>query len=67
MEKAAKLYKARFVINISELGEDDPLAQNVRPWQISLARNFTTICFMNFLVVPSCLRSIIMEVLVVLV
>lgn len=28
MEKAAKTYEARFVINISELGEDDPLTQN---------------------------------------
>ncbi|RVW97567.1 hypothetical protein CK203_046543 [Vitis vinifera] len=27
MEKAAKTYKARFVINISELGEDDQLTQ----------------------------------------
>uniref|UniRef100_A0A2P2KIE6 Uncharacterized protein LOC105121156 isoform X1 n=1 Tax=Rhizophora mucronata TaxID=61149 RepID=A0A2P2KIE6_RHIMU len=29
MEKVAKTYKARFVVNISEQGEDDPLAQNV--------------------------------------
>uniref|UniRef100_A0A2P2KIE7 Uncharacterized protein MANES_14G112000 n=1 Tax=Rhizophora mucronata TaxID=61149 RepID=A0A2P2KIE7_RHIMU len=28
MEKVAKTYKARFVVNISEQGEDDPLAQN---------------------------------------
>ena len=35
MEKAAKTYKARFVMNISELGEDDPLTQNVRPWLVN--------------------------------
>ncbi|KAJ6994144.1 tartrate-resistant acid phosphatase type 5-like [Populus alba x Populus x berolinensis] len=29
MEKVANMYKARFVVNISELGEDDPLTQNV--------------------------------------
>ncbi|KAJ6296184.1 hypothetical protein OIU78_024090 [Salix suchowensis] len=28
MEKVANFFKARFVVNISELGEDDPLAQN---------------------------------------
>ncbi|XP_061964903.1 uncharacterized protein LOC133689147 isoform X1 [Populus nigra] len=28
MEKVANIYKARFVVNISELGEDDPLTQN---------------------------------------
>ena len=31
IETTAKLYKARFVINISELGKDDSLVQNVRP------------------------------------
>jgi hypothetical protein len=30
MEKVAKTYKASFVVNTSELGEDDPLMQNVR-------------------------------------
>jgi hypothetical protein len=30
MEKVAKTYKAIFVVNTSELGEDDPLMQNVR-------------------------------------
>jgi hypothetical protein len=30
MEKVAKTYKATFVVNTSELGEDDPLMQNVR-------------------------------------
>lgn len=30
IEKAVKAYKARFVVNISELGEDDPLMHNVR-------------------------------------
>lgn len=34
MEKAAKTYEARFVINISELGEDDPLTQN-GTWRFS--------------------------------
>ncbi|XP_075098630.1 uncharacterized protein LOC107813732 isoform X1 [Nicotiana tabacum] len=29
VEKVAKKFNARFVINISELGEDDPLVQNV--------------------------------------
>ncbi|XP_060196236.1 uncharacterized protein LOC132625625, partial [Lycium barbarum] len=29
VEKVAKKFNARFVINISELGEDDPLMQNV--------------------------------------
>ncbi|OVA00282.1 Ribonuclease H domain [Macleaya cordata] len=28
MEKVAKIYKVKFVVNISELGEDDPLMQN---------------------------------------
>ncbi|XP_057967692.1 uncharacterized protein LOC131157505 isoform X2 [Malania oleifera] len=28
MEKVAKLFKAKFVVNTSELGEDDPLMQN---------------------------------------
>ncbi|KAJ7979627.1 Calcineurin-like metallo-phosphoesterase superfamily protein [Quillaja saponaria] len=28
MEKVARIYKARFVVNSSELGEDDPLEQN---------------------------------------
>ncbi|KAK9275364.1 hypothetical protein L1049_022628 [Liquidambar formosana] len=28
IEKVAKAYKAKFVVNISELGEDDPLTQN---------------------------------------
>ncbi|KAF3452976.1 hypothetical protein FNV43_RR03409 [Rhamnella rubrinervis] len=28
MEKVARTYKARFVVSISELGEDDPLMQN---------------------------------------
>ncbi|XP_038982154.1 uncharacterized protein LOC103714225 [Phoenix dactylifera] len=28
MEKAAKIYKAKFVVNIGELGEDDPLLRN---------------------------------------
>ncbi|KAJ4950436.1 hypothetical protein NE237_027268 [Protea cynaroides] len=28
MEKVAKTYKAKFVVNISELGDDDPLMQN---------------------------------------
>ncbi|KAB5514524.1 hypothetical protein DKX38_028430 [Salix brachista] len=28
MEKVANFFKARFVVNVSELGEDDPLAQN---------------------------------------
>lgn len=31
VEKVAKKFNARFVINISELGEDDPLMQNVSP------------------------------------
>lgn len=31
MEKVIKKYNARFVVNLSELGEDDPLLQNVRP------------------------------------
>lgn len=29
MEKVVKTFKAEFVVNISELGEDDPLMQNV--------------------------------------
>ncbi|KAG1326596.1 putative Ribonuclease H domain [Cocos nucifera] len=29
MERAAKIYKAKFVVNIGELGEDDPLLRNV--------------------------------------
>ncbi|CAK7338246.1 unnamed protein product [Dovyalis caffra] len=29
MEKVANIYEARFVVNISELGEDDPLTQNL--------------------------------------
>ncbi|XP_050214780.1 uncharacterized protein LOC126665891 [Mercurialis annua] len=28
MEKVARVYKAKFVVNISELGEDDPLTKN---------------------------------------
>ncbi|XP_011017992.1 PREDICTED: uncharacterized protein LOC105121156 isoform X2 [Populus euphratica] len=28
MEKVASFYRARFVVNVSELGEDDPLTQN---------------------------------------
>ncbi|KAI3990680.1 hypothetical protein MKX01_022980 [Papaver californicum] len=28
MDKVAKIYKVQFVVNISELGEDDPLMQN---------------------------------------
>nr|DAD27368.1 TPA_asm: hypothetical protein HUJ06_028836 [Nelumbo nucifera] len=28
MEKVARIYGAKFVVNISELGEDDPLMQN---------------------------------------
>lgn len=30
MRKVIKLYNARFVVNVSDLGEDDPLLQNVR-------------------------------------
>lgn len=30
MENVAKAYNAKFVVNISEMGEDDPLTQNVR-------------------------------------
>ena len=30
MEMVAKKYKAKFVVDISDLGEDDPLMQNVR-------------------------------------
>lgn len=30
MGKVIKLYNARFVVNVSQLGEDDPLLQNVR-------------------------------------
>ena len=30
MENVAKAYDVRFVVNISELGEGDPLMQNVR-------------------------------------
>lgn len=30
MRKVIKLYNAQFVVNVSELGEDDPLLQNVR-------------------------------------
>lgn len=30
MEKVAKVYNVSFVVNTSELGEDDPLMQNVR-------------------------------------
>lgn len=30
MAKVAKVYKAQFVVSISELGEDDPLIKNVR-------------------------------------
>ncbi|PON92309.1 Metallo-dependent phosphatase-like [Trema orientale] len=29
LEKVAKTYKARFVVNVGELGEDDPLLQNL--------------------------------------
>lgn len=38
MEDVAKSYDARFVINTSELGEDDPLKQNVR--SLFMARKF---------------------------
>lgn len=38
MEDVAKAYDARFVINSSELGEDDPLKQNVR--SLFMARKF---------------------------
>ncbi len=30
MERVAKKYKAKFVVDISDLGKDDPLMQNVR-------------------------------------
>lgn len=30
MEKVVKKYKAKFVVDISDLGKDDPLMQNVR-------------------------------------
>lgn len=29
MDKVARTRKARFVVSVSELGEDDPLMQNV--------------------------------------
>lgn len=35
MDKVAKAYKASFVVNTSELGEDDPLMQNVRSFRSS--------------------------------
>lgn len=35
MEKVANFFKARFVVNVSELGEDDPLARNVRSLSFS--------------------------------
>lgn len=31
MEKVAKTYRANFVVNIAELGDRDPLLQNVMP------------------------------------
>nr|GMC61337.1 Calcineurin-like metallo-phosphoesterase superfamily protein, putative [Ipomoea batatas] len=42
MEMVAKKNRAKFVINISELGEGDPLMQNVRRlMQLSLACRYT--------------------------
>ncbi|XP_058114117.1 uncharacterized protein LOC131256994 [Magnolia sinica] len=46
MEKVAKTYKVKFVINISELGEDDPLLRNGTlhfpslkiPWYTTISR-----------------------------
>jgi len=49
MEKVANIYKARFVVNISELGEDDPLTQNVRSLSFS--------CFFFLLIVEILLRK----------
>jgi hypothetical protein len=47
MEKVAKTYKASFVVNTSELGEDDPLMQNVRSFFFFLVQLIVMviICF----------------------
>ena len=67
MEKAAKTYKARFVINISELGEDDQLTQcKTMASKFNVGSPFT-IFYMNSLVAPLGLHSIYMETLVVVV
>ncbi|XP_021668458.1 uncharacterized protein LOC110656151 isoform X2 [Hevea brasiliensis] len=56
MENVAKAYKAKFVVNISELGEDDPLTQNASrlfssmniPWYTTRAsKGWKVGCFME--------------------
>ncbi|KAG8639422.1 hypothetical protein MANES_14G112000v8 [Manihot esculenta] len=56
MENVAKAYNAKFVVNISEMGEDDPLTQNASrllssmniPWYTTRAsKNQKVGCFME--------------------
>ncbi|KAH9654471.1 calcineurin-like metallo-phosphoesterase superfamily protein [Citrus sinensis] len=58
MEDVAKAYDARFVINSSELGEDDPLKQN-------LATNLH-VSFAGYLVVPVSKSSMVYYMLFVI-
>ena len=44
MEKVARTYKARFVVNVGELGEDDPLMQNVMQFSLgTLKKNYVVL------------------------
>lgn len=43
MGYVVKAYDLKFVVNISELGEDDPLMQNVSP--LCIFSIYSEICF----------------------
>ncbi|KAJ6958282.1 hypothetical protein NC653_040048 [Populus alba x Populus x berolinensis] len=62
MEKVASFYRARFVVNISELGEDDPLKQNASrlfppqkvPWYSTKVSNDGKVgCFLEHVNITS--------------
>ncbi|GLT85375.1 hypothetical protein SLE2022_035660 [Rubroshorea leprosula] len=61
MEKVVKTYNASFVVNISELGEDDPLMHNVTllfpalkvSWYSTRASSQGTGCFLEKIVLPN--------------
>ncbi|KAG6740900.1 hypothetical protein POTOM_056371 [Populus tomentosa] len=62
MEKVASFYRARFVVNISELGEDDPLKQNASrlfppqkvPWySTKVSNDGKVVCFLEHVNITS--------------
>ncbi|KAJ6863793.1 hypothetical protein NC652_040361 [Populus alba x Populus x berolinensis] len=62
MEKVASFYRSRFVVNISELGEDDPLKQNASrlfppqkvPWySTKVSNDGKVVCFLEHVNITS--------------